>query len=241
LIIKLVRHGESEANIGLVDGATIGNCNIPLTPKGFNDADMAGETLGGTFIEDALLYCSPYLRTRQTIKGIIAGAGYDDCPFNRHVIGKVYEDPRLREVDWGYQTYAAYDDCLNDLKDVHGPFYTRRTDGESCADCYDRISTFLESMWRQFRKKDTSNVLIVSHGLTIRTFVMRFMHLQVEQFGLLRNPKNCDIITISNEEEAHGENEVQWKCGKWGVSGLRLRDELTTLFGTEKNSGFANS
>ena len=230
MIFKLVRHAESEANVGKVDGALIGNCNIALTEKGEEQAWDTGYSMGWNIFEEGLLYCSPYLRTRQTIAKMIAGGRTE-----YKVPPRVYEDPRLREVDWGYHTYGAYDDVLEELKDVHGPFYTRREQGESCADCYDRISSFLDSMWRQLERKKLNKVIIVSHGLTIRTFVMRFMHLTVEQFGLLRNPKNCDIITISNESDY--KHDSQYFCGKWGVSGLRLRNEFTDLFGTEKNNG----
>lgn len=227
MIIKLVRHGESEANVGIVDGAQIGNCNIALTELGREQAQNVGAIIGSDFVENALMYCSPYLRTRRTLTKLIDGSGY------RKLSSRILEDPRLREVDWGYQTYGAYDEILEALKDVHGPFYVRREQGESCADCYDRISLFLDTMWRQIKRKKLEKVLIVSHGLTIRTFVMRFMHMTVEQFGLLRNPKNCDIITITDKPitdlDEGLKDDTQFLCGKWGVSGLRLRDGLTDL------------
>ena len=37
---------------------------------------------------------------------------------------------------------------------------------------YDRTSNFLESMMRQVERKKTDRVLIVTHGLTIRCFIM---------------------------------------------------------------------
>lgn len=73
------------------------------------------------------------------------------------------------------------------------------------------------------------NVLIVTHGLTIRCFVMRFMHLTVEQFENLANPKNCDIITI--EPALYMTEKPQFVSGKWGVSGLRFRNETPLVSG----------
>ena len=49
----------------------------------------------------------------------------------------------------------------------------------------------------------TDKVLVVSHGLTIRCFVMRFLHLTVEEFNTLVNPNNGDIIMLQRKEFMH--------------------------------------
>ena len=41
--------------------------------------------------------------------------------------------------------------------------------------------------------------LVVTHGLTIRCFVMRFLHLRVEDFDRIDNPDNCDVVTLGDE------------------------------------------
>ena len=49
--------------------------------------------------------------------------------------------------------------------------FWRPPGGESCADVYDRISLFIDSLWRVFQcQNDVENgvVLIVSHGLALR-------------------------------------------------------------------------
>ena len=129
---------------------------------------------------------------------------------------RVYEDPRLREVEHGYDEVAAQED----LRKVHGWFYYRFRGGESPADCYDRTSNFLESMMRQAERKDTDHVLIVTHGLTIRCFVMRFLHLTVEQFDALANPPNCAIVTVAARTALAS---PQFSSGHWGVEGLAIR------------------
>jgi broad specificity phosphatase PhoE len=63
-------------------------------------------------------------------------------------------------------------------------------------------------------------VLIVSHGMAIRCFVMRFLHLKVEDFERMRNPWNGSVITI--DEWKNLENPV-FTQGKWGVEGLKLK------------------
>jgi len=106
------------------------------------------------------------------------------------------------------------------MRETHGWFYYRFRGGESPADCYDRTSSFLESMMRQVERKQAERVLIVTHGLTIRCFVMRFLHLTVDEFDVLANPKNCDVITLGDRTAM---KEPLFVSGDWGVEGLRMR------------------
>lgn len=212
MIIKLVRHGESQANVGAVQVEKSGDPAVELTENGKGQALAAGATIGAEFIQGALTFCSPYTRTRMTLDGILAGAGQ-----TRQTI-RVFEDPRLREVDPGYVPRHEQEE----LRKTHGWFYYRFSGGESPADCYDRTSGFLESMMRQVNRKDSSRVLIVTHGLTIRCFVMRFLHLTVENFDSMSNPHNCDVITLAPKEMLAA---PQFTSGRWGVEGLRIREE----------------
>jgi broad specificity phosphatase PhoE len=211
MLIKLVRHGESLANIGSKNPAETGDHNIGLTPLGEEQARRAGQCLGADFIAQALVYCSPYRRTRQTLAGLFEGAAVDPKTV------RVYEDPRLREVDPGY---LDRDKQLT-LRQVYGLFYYRFQGGESPADCYDRTSGFLESLMRQVERKKARRALLVTHGLTIRCFVMRFLHLTVEQFDQIDNPANCAIVTLGSSAEIE---QPLFTSGKWAVDGLRLRD-----------------
>jgi broad specificity phosphatase PhoE len=216
LTIKLVRHGESDANIGKVSSIDVGDHAIPLSERGREQARAAGRAMGKEFLVGALVYTSPYRRTRETLTGIVEGAGAGTSAQASAV--RVYEDPRLREVEHGYDDVAAQEE----LRKVHGWFYYRFRGGESPADCYDRASSFLESMMRQVERKRTDRVLIVTHGLLIRCFVMRFLHLSVEDFHVLANPKNCDVITLADKTTLAA---TQYTSGAWGVSGLRIRDD----------------
>ncbi|MGE0872434.1 MAG: histidine phosphatase family protein [Kofleriaceae bacterium] len=210
LTIKLVRHGESHANLGLVTSQQMGDHLIPLSERGQIQAREAGRTIGSGFIAGSLVYVSPYLRTRETLANILEGCAIDASSV------RVYEDPRLREVEHGYDEVSPQ----GELRERHGWFYYRFRGGESPADCYDRASTFLESMMRQVERKAAERVLVVTHGLFIRCFAMRFLHLSVETFDTLANPHNCDVVTIG---EASGLTNPQFTSGRWGVEGLRLR------------------
>ena len=210
MIIKLIRHGESEANTGKMDPFKQKDASIPLSDLGNEQAKNAGALIGKNFIQSALVYCSPYKRTRETMHGIIEGAGLESNDI------KIYEDPRLREVDMGYGDPEEQ----HELRKIHGWFYYRFEGGESPADCYDRTSAFLESLMRQVERSNKNNVLIVCHGLTLRCFVTRYLHLTVEQFEEMHNPDNCEITTISYKDDI---NNAVFSNARWAVEGLLIR------------------
>ena len=221
-IVQLVRHGESEVNCGLIQYGSIGDHKVPLSEKGHQQAVEAGKKL--SLHCNHIVYHSPYLRAVQTMNGLLEGTGHG-CPEIRKKAGiRLLEDPRLREVDHGYDNVESQ----AEMRKEHGWFYYRFKGGESPADGFDRCCTFLESMSRQFERVKQRGaidldpgILIVTHGLTLRCFVMRFMHLSVEQFENIDNPRNCDIITIRPHTCM---DSPQFKCGRWGVEGLRFRN-----------------
>lgn len=209
--IYLIRHAESLANIGTQDPLTCGDAYIGLSDLGKDHARAAGKSLGHDLVKSSLIYCSPYTRTRETLACLLEGA-----KINTRTGMTIYEDPRLREVERGYADEAAQ----QPLRERHGWFYYRHTGGESAADCYDRTSAFLESLMRQVKRNPINNVLIICHGMTLRCFVMRFLHLTVEQFENMRNPDNGAIVTLAPSGSFE---RPQFQNGNWEVEGLKLR------------------
>ena len=192
--IILVRHGTSEGNADRVVYETTPDYAVNLTLKGIEDARRAGKEIASLIGSESLrVYLSPYYRTRQTCEHIIK-----NFPSQ---VDMVIEDPRLREQDWGHQRAVDDTDVIVDHRDAFSPFYYRIPDGESGADVFDRISTFLESMYRDFNKDDfPANALIVSHGMTMRLFLMRWFHWSVEDFEELHNPCNGQVVVLKLQE-----------------------------------------
>ena len=208
MILKLVRHGESQANVVDPDQSTVADHVVPLTPSGFDQAREVGRTLGSSYLKESLIYTSPFMRARQTLAAILEGAGVSP----EEVVSR--EDPRLREVDHGYFDVSSQHGMI----ETYGHFYYRYQGGESAADCYDRVSGFLESFVRSIQKTHSKRALLVTHGLALRVFVMRLLHLTVEQFDQIANPHNGDIITLAPWETLQA---PQFTSGRWGVEGLR--------------------
>ncbi len=92
-----------------------------------------------------------------------------------------------------------------------GSFYFRFPDGESGADVFDRATGFIDTLFRSFEShwsQPPQNIVIVTHGLFMRLFLMRYYRKPVEWFHQVRTHKDhepalshsciclCDIIVV---------------------------------------------
>ncbi|MGW6278183.1 phosphoglycerate mutase family protein [Kribbella sp. NPDC055071] len=191
--IVMLRHGESEANVDKTIYERIPDHAVPLTPRGYEQSAEVGKKLREVFENQSVrVYVSPYLRTLQTLDAL----GLDD------LIEMPREEPRLREQDWANLQDTADIEAQEKLRDSFGHFYYRFTHGESGADVYDRVSSLLETMHRDFEQPDSpQNVLLVSHGLTMRLFCMRWFHWSVRFFETLRNPGNAETRILLRQSD----------------------------------------
>ncbi|KAH7177472.1 histidine phosphatase superfamily [Fusarium sp. MPI-SDFR-AT-0072] len=205
-LIILVRHGQSEGNKNREIHQTIPDHRVKLTPEGWNQAHDAGRRLRSLLRPDDTLqfFTSPYRRTRETTEGILESLTSDEgspSPFRRANI-KVYEEPRLREQDFGnFQPCSAEMERMWQERADYGHFFYRIPNGESAADAYDRVSGFNESLWRQFGEDDFPSVcVLVTHGLMSRVFLMKWYHFTVEYFEDLRNINHCEFLIMRKQE-----------------------------------------
>lgn len=178
---------------------------VRLTPEGNQQALEAGRKLRALLRPDDTLhfFTSPYRRTRETTEGILSALTSDDpapSPFPRHTI-KVYEEPRLREQDFGnFQPCTAEMERMWQERADYGHFFYRIPNGESAADAYDRISGFNDSLWRRFEENDFASVcILVTHGLMTRVFLMKWYHFSVEYFEDLRNVNHCEFVVMKKD------------------------------------------
>jgi broad specificity phosphatase PhoE len=198
--IFIVRHGESQGNVDRSIYKDVPDYALQLTPNGVKQAISVGKELSvkiaPTYLDEehqpVQFYVSPFWRTRQTYLNIAKSFPLKSIRY--------YEDSRLREQEWGQnmESREGYKQSIEESRDSYGHFYYRfRDGGESCADVYDRVSDFMGTMFRDFKKPNfPSDVVIVTHGMTMRLFLMRFFHASVEEFELWSNPKNCGYFLL---------------------------------------------
>ncbi|KAK4234817.1 hypothetical protein C8A03DRAFT_46923 [Achaetomium macrosporum] len=219
-LIILIRHAQSEGNKNRDIHQTIPDHRVKLTPEGWQQAYEAGRRLRAMLRADDTLhfFTSPYRRTRETTEGILATLTSDEpepSPFKREKI-KVYEEPRLREQDFGnFQPCSAEMERMWQERADYGHFFYRIPNGESAADAYDRISGFNESLWRQFGEDDFASVcVLVTHGLMSRVFLMKWYHFSVEYFEDLRNVNHCEFLIMRRNDE-NGKYILENKLRTW--------------------------
>lgn len=227
-MIILVRHAQSEGNKNRDIHQTTPDHRVKLTPEGHRQAQEAGRRLRDMLRPDDTLhfFTSPYRRTRETTEGMLESLTSDTpspSPFPRHTI-KVYEEPRLREQDFG-----NFQPCSTEMERMwmeradYGHFFYRIPNGESAADAYDRVSGFNESLWRLFGEHDFASVcILVTHGLMARVFMMKWYHWSVEYFEDLRNINHCEFVIMTHNPE-NGKYTLQNRLRTW--SDLRKERE----------------
>ncbi|KZZ90908.1 phosphoglycerate mutase family domain protein [Ascosphaera apis ARSEF 7405] len=219
-MIILIRHGHSEGNKNRAIHQTVPDHRVKLTPEGWRQAREAGRKLRSLLHPSDTLqfFTSPYRRTRETTEGILESLTSTDpepSPFPRDTI-KVYEEPRLREQDFGnFQPGTDEMERIWKERAAYGHFFYRIPHGESAADAYDRISGFNESLWRLFGEEDFASVcILVTHGLMSRVFLMKWYHFSVEYFEDLRNVNHCEFIVMKLNPET-GKYVLQNKLRTW--------------------------
>ncbi|CAM9538018.1 unnamed protein product [Ectocarpus fasciculatus] len=197
--IIIVRHGESLGNRDESTYVHVPDWKIPLTKKGFGEGQKAGEKIKEYIGDKPLfIYTSPYLRTKQTLAGMVEA-------FDTNYIVGVREEPRLTEQQFGnFQNLATIVNSKAE-RARFGRFYYRFPQGESGLDVYNRATSFIATMFRDFANesiaRDDLNVIIVTHGLTLRLLVMRWFQYSIADFEETLNPENGSFVVMERKEK----------------------------------------
>jgi broad specificity phosphatase PhoE len=214
--IFLVRHAESEGNVDNAAYTTKPDSQVPLTLLGRQQAQDAGLKIR-QYIEDRspdrdyklFFYTSPYKRSLETYESMSA------CFSASHIRG-LQEEVQLREQDFGNFQDAEGKEHEKAERLRFGRFFYRFPNGESGADVYDRITIFEDHMIRDInagRFADRTNLVLVTHGLALRIFLMRWFHWTLDQYLMVHNPPNAEPLVlerIPNDSEAKPGGAVAW-------------------------------
>ncbi|MEI8224045.1 MAG: histidine phosphatase family protein [bacterium] len=173
--LVLIRHAESERNRGKKgvfyteqERSKLGNTlnqDIALTAKGHKQAKAAGKVLKKKYSEFDIIINSGYLRTRQTMDGIIS-----QFPKDSLATTTIMENSALRERDAGWAYLMTQDEVNNyfpwntEVWNLGDKFFTRPPGGESLADTAIRLDVFFTQLAQLCEGK---NVLLVAHGRAI--------------------------------------------------------------------------
>ncbi len=190
--IFIVRHGESEGNADHNIYCSKPDYSLRLTEKGIKQAIAAGKKLKSKIKHQTVgIYYSSFFRAIETLNHIGESLPTVQIKFVR-------EDVRLIEQEWyGQLNPQLFRGDLKSDRDKYSTFYYRFDSGESCADVYNRLSTLLDTLHRDFEKEDfPENIIFVTHGMTMRVLLMRWFHKTVAEFETWEKPDNCQIYNL---------------------------------------------
>jgi broad specificity phosphatase PhoE len=202
--IYLIRRGESQGNVDASLYGNVADHAIPLNDTGREQARGAGMALRDYLdarkkwpTSDAkplgyhlCMWVSPYVRTSQTadLIGEQLGTRVTSRHENVLIIAQqfgLFDGVPDEELPTRYPDQWKYYDLLSRF---HGRFWAKMPMGESRFDV-------------AHRDKDhhcIDDIVIVSHGVTVRAFVMMWCHKTPEWFEEERNPNNCAIRLIDD-------------------------------------------
>ncbi len=191
--IWLKRHGESEGN---VDPSIYGmkpDHMIELTPKGWEQTLTSGQKLSTLFDQisqqrdeeiSLAIYHSSYLRSRQSAQGTYQGGLSAYSP-------RVKEDDRLIEQVFGLgdgltdeargQRYPDYEEKSKlHLSYDSRQFVTRAPESETRTDVAQRGKLFIDRLFREHEQHNTTDILVETHGVTLRMVWKELMQYPYE-------------------------------------------------------------
>jgi 2,3-bisphosphoglycerate-dependent phosphoglycerate mutase len=181
----LLRHGQSQWNL---ENRFTGWVDVPLSPRGEEEARSAGEKLRGRKIDK--LYTSVLKRAIDTAEIALETAGIGPLPTER--------DAALNERMYGdlqgkNKAEAAREFGAEQVKLWRRSYDVRPPGGESLADTAARVLPY----WERRILPDLragKNVLVAAHGNSLRALVMHLDGLTREQVLQLEIPTGVPLL-----------------------------------------------
>jgi len=178
--IYLVRHGQTSWNL---EGKTQGSKDSILTSLGLKQAEMLGQRLNK--IQFDAIYCSPLKRARSTAQ-IISNMQNLECIL----------DDRLVEMNFGewegltsVEIQKNYPDNFKVWREQ--PHIAKIPKGETLEIAQSRMIEFVNNII----ESDKQNILVVSHGTTIRLLLLNILSMDLKHYYKLKQD-NCAINLI---------------------------------------------
>lgn len=183
----LVRHGESQWNL---ENRFTGWVDVPLSPKGEEEARIAGQYLKELPIDK--LYTSVLQRAINTAKIALEAAGKPELPTER--------DEALNERHYGDLQGLNKAETAAQYGDEQVKIWRRSYDvpppgekGESLKDTAARTLPYFQAHILPDIKAG-KNVLVVAHGNSLRSIVMDLDKLTREQVLELNIPTGVPLV-----------------------------------------------
>jgi 2,3-bisphosphoglycerate-dependent phosphoglycerate mutase len=191
--LVLLRHGESQWNL---ENRFTGWVDVPLSPKGEEEARQAGEKLKAAGIRFDLAFTSVLQRAIRTMEIVLEILGQNNIP--------VEKDQALNERHYGDLQGLNKAETAKKFGDEQVHIWRRSYDiappgGESLKDTAARTLPYYEAKIFPLVKVGKT-VLVAAHGNSLRSLVMHLDHLTREQVLELNLGTGVPIVYELNAE-----------------------------------------
>jgi 2,3-bisphosphoglycerate-dependent phosphoglycerate mutase len=172
--LVLLRHGESEWNL---ENRFTGWIDIPISPKGEQEARTAGEQLKALGVQFDAAFTSVLQRASRTLVIVIGVLGQESVPIER--------DQALNERHYGDLQGLNKAETAAKFGDAQVHIWRRSYDvpppnGESLKDTAARTLPYFEEKILPLVKAG-KNVIVAAHGNSLRSIIMSIEGLTPEE------------------------------------------------------------
>ncbi len=183
--LVLLRHGESQWNL---ENRFTGWVDVPLSPKGIEEAKQAGEKLRGLTFDRA--FTSVLTRANETLRLVLEAIGQTAIPIEK--------DKALNERMYGdlqglnkAETAKKYGDAQ--VKIWRRSYDVKPPGGESLKDTAERALPYYEKMIKPSLLKGET-IIIAAHGNSLRALVMELDQLSKDEVLELNIPTGVPLL-----------------------------------------------
>jgi broad specificity phosphatase PhoE len=250
----LVRHAQSLANVDMKYYTTHSDYSVPLSEKGTHQAAESGRQIASYYRRKFKLghdapppsdwlcriWTSPYVRARQTSKLMMENSDGWITDIQENVLLVEQNFGLFEGVDWySGELDDKYPDELHHYQKAAafgGRFWAKIPLGESRFDVCMRVSQSFGTIHRDVSRCNIRNFVIVSHGTTLRAFMMMWLRLLPEWFEEEPNPSNASIRVIDDYQDEgyiwpsqHGADLATTVLDNSLLHGLPIQSELNQV------------
>lgn len=183
--LVLLRHGESQWNL---ENRFTGWVDVPLSPKGEEEARAAGQKLAGITFDRA--YTSVLKRAVDTLAIVLGVIGQTGLPIEKD---KALNERMYGELQGLNKTETAQKYGEQQVKIWRRSYDVPPPGGESLKDTADRVLPYYEQHIRP-QILAGKNILIAAHGNSLRALVMQLDKLSREAVLELNIPTGAPLL-----------------------------------------------
>ena len=190
--LVLLRHGESQWNL---ENRFTGWVDVPLSPKGEQEARAAGQKLAGTTFDRA--YTSVLKRAIDTLAIVLEVIGQAGIPIEQD---KALNERMYGELQGLNKAETAQKYGEQQVKIWRRSYDVRPPGGESLKDTADRVLPYY-AQHIQPQILAGKNVLIAAHGNSLRALIMQLDKLSREAVLELNIPTGAPLLYEFDNDE----------------------------------------